>query len=119
MFGWAIPYYNLNLTIQFLVGFIVVCQILTGLFPINEKKFGGAHTIFASSLGLGMFLLLVALAATTTLHAVARTADALLAVGMIGLLATSLQVPRGEYLFHEKIFFAFWHAAIFITIYFG
>lgn len=119
MFAWAVPNYHLGVPAQALIGFIIASQILTGLFPINDKGFRGAHTIFASSLGLGMFCLILMLANTATLSGFVRSVNWLLAGGMVVLLVTSVKVPRGEYLLHEKIFFAFWHLAIFVTVYFG
>jgi hypothetical protein len=119
MYAWAIPHFRLGLIVQILVGFIVACQICTGFFPINEKGFRGTHTIFASCLGVGMFLLVVTLSVSESLSFIARAINGLLAIGMVVLLASSIRVPRGEYLFHEKIFFAFWHLAIFCSVYFG
>jgi hypothetical protein len=119
MYKWAIPHFSLGLIVQVLVGFILICQVCTGFFPINEKGLKGAHTIFASSLGIGMFLLVVTLAFSIILSPLARAINGLLALGMVMLLFTSIRVPRGEYLLHEKVFFAFWHLAIFCSIYFG
>jgi hypothetical protein len=119
MYGWAIPHFSFGLGIKILVGILAICQILTGFFPVNEKRFGGAHTIFATSLGLCMFILIIALSASAALHPLARITDGGLAIGMVVLLATSVHVPRGEYLFHEKVFFAFWHIALFASIYLG
>lgn len=118
-YGWLIPHFELGQGIKVLIGVLIVCQILTGFFPVNEKRFGGAHTVFASCLGFCMFVLVVALSAIDTISCSARIVDALLAFGMVVLLTTSIHVPRGEYLLHEKIFFALWHTAIFITVYFG
>lgn len=119
MYIWAIPRFNLGFTVQILVGLIVACQVCTGFFPIDKNRLKGAHTIFATCLGVSMFLLVITLAFSATLSPLARTIDGLLAVDMVALLATSIHVPRGEYLIHEKIFFAFWHIAIFCSIYFG
>ena len=120
MYGWAIPHFGLGLRIQILVGVLVVSQILTGLFPVNnKKKFGGVHALFALCLGLCMFILITAFASTESINNFVRIFNALIAVAMVILLATSIRVPRGQYLLHEKIFFAFWHVALFATIYFG
>lgn len=119
MYGWVIPHYSLGVYTKILVAILAVAQILTGLFPVNEKGFGGAHNFFASLLGLCMFALLIVFTCTETISVWTRSVDGLLAAGMIVLLATSFKITRGEYMRHEKIFFAMWHTAVFVTVYFG
>jgi hypothetical protein len=119
MYGWAIPYFSLGIGIKILVGMLLLCQVLTGFFPIEGSKFRHAHIIFASGLTICMFALLATLALTNDINYIIRLANGLFALSMIALVTTARHVQNGEYLFHEKIFFGLWHAAIFITVYFG
>lgn len=119
MYGWVLPSFGLDVWAGVVVGALVTCQILTGLFPVSEKSFGGPHAVFASGLGVCMFLLLVAFAASGEVNPVARGINGLLASGMILLAATSVRAPKSEYMLREKIFFGFWHIAVFVTVFFG
>lgn len=119
MYGWAVPEFALGVWLQLIIGILIVSQILTGLFPVQGKRFGVTHTLFASILGICMFILITSFSITETISVGARIFDAFVAISMLILLAASIYVPRGRYLLHEKIFFAFWHIALFVTIYFG
>ncbi len=119
MYGWAIPHFSLGVGVKVLVGLLVACQVLTGLFPIEDKRLHRMHLIFGSGLGLCMFILLIVLALSPTIHQVARLADGLLALCMVALFTTARWVKNGNYLRYEKLFFGFWHLAIFTIVYVG
>ncbi len=119
MYGWLIPHLSLGPGVKALVIALVLCQILTGLFPIESKKYRKAHLISGLGLGLCMLSLVTVLALEQSAHHGVRLIDGLLALGMVALLANAWRLSRDSYLLHEKIFFGFWHMAIFITVYFS
>lgn len=119
MYGWVIPHFELGIFIKILVGVLIVCQILTGYFPVKGMKFDHPHAFFGSALAICMFILIVLLASTPTIHDTARWINGLLA-GFIAVLALiSTHVVNGEYVLHEKLFFGCWHVAILATVYLG
>lgn len=119
MYGWAIPHFELGLTIEVLVGILVFCQLLTGFFLVKDMQFNHPHAIFGTALAICMFILIVLLAFAPTVHDTAQLINGILAAGMIVLALAAKRVDSGEYLLHEKLFFGLWHAAIFSTVYLG
>lgn len=91
MYGWVIPNFRLGLVAQIITGFITIFQVQTGKFPVNNNKLGGIHTLFSSSLGISMFLLVGLFAHTESISLIARLSCAVITASMIMLLATSVK----------------------------
>jgi hypothetical protein len=119
MIGWLIPHFALPLPYKVLVIILIGFQVLTGIIPARGKRLNMAHIISAFSLAACMFLMIVLLALAKNINGFIRVADALLAVMMLAQVLASKKALPAEYLRREKVFFACWHAAIFITVYLG
>lgn len=119
MFGWVIPQYKLGIIISSLAVILFVFQVATGAVPARGKKLNNIHLFCAFGLGLTMLTMIFVFSLSHSLLWYIRLACALLALVMIGLIASTRKISSTKYFKHQNIFFACWHIALFIVVYFG
>jgi hypothetical protein len=121
MYGWFIPHFSLGLSIKVLVFVMTVSQVLTGFFPVDNKRFINRHLLFASILSLCMITFIICLVVSPVVNEMVRVFNGIVILALL-VAASTLRLPRSnpkQLLYHEYIFFGLWHTAILVTTYFG
>jgi hypothetical protein len=119
MFGWLIPHYDFGGGFSALVIVLFIFQVLTGLIPARGKIPNILHLVCAFGLGLTMIVVVFAFVTRADINSIVQIICAVLGTVMIGLLATTHKISATKYFRHQNIFFACWHIALFIVVYFG
>jgi hypothetical protein len=119
MFMWVIPQHHLGEYFRILITILFIFQVLTGIIPARGRRLNNAHLTAAFGLGISMVITVFAFALQSSVHVYTRAICTLLALVMISLIISTHKLSSTKYFRHQNIFFACWHIAMFVVVYFG